>query len=119
MIARADVSEAHRAALVRLAEDADALAAEAGKELQFEFSKSHVAFILGCNQFLRIHHRGEHTGTVELWQPVGDLPWRDAVGGAVFQMFGWKAVDGDAAGLDAPLRASFERALGARPAPGF
>jgi hypothetical protein len=66
---------------------------ESGKELQFEFGKEHVSFIIGCNQFLRIYKSGQHAGTAEILPGDGfALGAGDAVGGMVFKMFGWKHV---------------------------
>lgn len=64
-----------------------------GKDLQFEFGKEHVSFIVGCNQFLRIYKSGEHAGSGEIL-PEGtlDIAHGDAVGGMVFKMFGWRHV---------------------------
>ncbi len=82
--------DAVRPALKALAEHAGALAAAADEDLQFEFGKEHIAFIASCNQFMRIHHRGDHAGTVEL------PPASGATGGpamsAIFQMFQWTSL---------------------------
>ena len=101
MIRRTPVDADHLACLESLAEAADAAAAEAGKDLQSEFGKQHVALIIGCNQFVRFYREGPHAGAIELWLDppavqeleVAGGAVTDAVGGAVFQMFGWRTVD--------------------------
>lgn len=103
LIARAP--DGCRADLERLARRALDLG---GAALQFEFGKEHVAFIAGCNQFLRLHFRGDHAGTVEL-PPAADLDGRPALG-RVFQMFGWSAHD--AAGVSGgAVDAAFQAAV--------
>lgn len=93
------------------------LAHAAGKEMQFEFGKEHVSFIIGCNQFLRIYKSGQYAGTGEILpgKEFG-LEAGDAVGGMVFKMFGWKHVmlqDG----LQEAVIAAFEAAA-TKAAPG-
>lgn len=96
-----------RPALEGLANAAGQLAADAGTDLQFEFGKEHVAFIVGCNQFLRLHFRGDHAGTVEV-PPSAGLDGEPALS-QVFRMFQWAAVTADA--LDpAALAKAFDAA---------
>lgn len=121
LIRRTPVDGEHVARLEALAEVADAVAANAGKDLQSEFGKQHVALIIGCNQFARFYRDGEHAGRIELWltpEAVAELEAAggqvtDAVGGAVFQMFGWRLVDPTAMpeAVEAALKAAAGRAL--------
>lgn len=90
-------------ALQTLARHAGALAEERDVDLQFEFGKETIAFIVGCNQFLRLHFRGDRAGTVTLPKAAGvdgDAPQE-----AVFKMFGWQVVDADAGLTDAVTKA--------------
>ncbi len=82
-------------------------------DLQFEFGKEHVGFIIGCNQFLRIHRGGDCAGKVELRLSPDGKKALEASGanaseprGAVFKMFGWTQHDPMAADL-----AAFEAAI--------
>lgn len=94
-----------RPALLALAQHAGALAEDAGKELQFEFGKDTVAFIVGCNQFLRLHFRGDRAGFVSLPKDAGLAG--AAPEEAVFKMFGWQTVPVNDVTKDA-VAAAFE-----------
>lgn len=120
LIDKADVDDATKQALRDLAEQAGALAAAAGRDLQFEFGKTHVAFIVACNQFLRIHRSGDHAGTVEvLLPPDHDV---QAIGpcisGGVFAMFGWQTVT-DLDEATKAVDAAFAKAAAKAPAQGL
>lgn len=122
LIARMAVTPEHQQLLVQLHRQCLDLAAAAGKELQYEFGKTHFAIIVGCNQFLRIHRSGDHEGLIELWQPdvdalttAGFRPGA-SVSGQVFRMFGWQALHptvGDPDALATAVKAAFEKAAGA------
>jgi len=86
-----------------LTHHAGALADDAGKELQFEFGKDTIAFIVGCNQFLRLHFRGDRAGKVTLPPAAGVTG--EAPQEAIFKMFGWQVVDADASLVDAVTKA--------------
>lgn len=98
LLQRTPVPQDHRDLLLHLAEQVDEDVAAAGKELQSEFGKEHVALIVGCNQFVRFYRDGNHAGQVEVWLD-GDhakgveAEWGPALGGAVFQMFGWRSLN--------------------------
>lgn len=129
LIRRTPVDDVHIARLEALAAAADALADAAGKDLQSEFGKQHVALIIGCNQFVRIYRDGDHAGQVELWLEPGAVSDLEAaggqvgpaVGGAVFQMFGWRTVDPMVApaAVDAALESAAKRALTTSAKPAF
>lgn len=107
LLARAP--DAVRPRLLDLADLAGRAAAEADTDLQFEFGRDHVAFIVGCNQFLRLHFRGDHAGIVEV-PPAAGIDGAPALG-RVFQMFGWQS----AAAADVPstaVEAAFRDAAG-------
>lgn len=88
LLARAP--DAARPALEAIARHAGALADHAGKELQFEFGKDTIAFIVGCNQFVRLHFRGDRAGKVSLPKAAGIQG--EPAEEAVFKMFGWVTV---------------------------
>ena len=104
-------------ALVRKAQDE---ATKAGRELQAEFGREHVALIVGCNQFLRVWRSGTEPGAVEvLLDPVDRQALQLEVAtrppeGKVFQLFGWVRADAEPAALaslERAVEASFRRAL--------
>ncbi|MGB1585562.1 MAG: hypothetical protein ACPHID_00765 [Thermoplasmatota archaeon] len=112
LLRRTPVDADHVDAMVALAERADALAADAGKDLQSEFGKEHVALIVGCNQFVRFYRDGEHAGRMEVWlSDAADFDVHPAVGGTVFQMFGWRTMDPRDAKAPDAMQAAFARAL--------
>lgn len=107
--------EEFRPPLTALAHHAGALSEQTNQELQFEFGKDTIAFIVGCNQFLRLHFRGDRAGRVSLPKAAGLEG--DAPDEAVFKMFGWTTVDVDEGLADAVTKA-FEDAA-AKKAPAF
>ncbi len=122
ILERTPVPDVHKERLFDLVRVAQAAAADAGKELQGEFGRDAVALIVGCNQFVRLYRGGGHPGRVEVRVPADEQAKLAAAGfvleepqGAVFKMFGWKAVDpmlGDANVLADAVRASFKQASG-------
>lgn len=102
-------------ALQTLARHAGALSDDAGVDLQFEFGRDTIAFIVGCNQFMRLHFRGDRAGQVSL-PPAAGMKG-DAPQEAVFKMFGWQTVDADA-GLTAAVGKAFQDAA-AKKQPAF
>ncbi len=121
ILERAPVPDEHKERLFELVRVAQAAAAAAGKELQGEFGRDAVALIVGCNQFVRLYRGGDHPGRVEVRVPAAEQEKLQEAGfdlqdpqGAVFKMFGWKAVDpmaGDTEVLAEAVRASFAQAL--------
>ncbi len=106
--------EEHRPPLLALAHHAGALSQEHNQELQFEFGKDTVAFIVGCNQFLRLHFRGDRAGLVSLPKSAGVEG--DAPQEAVFKMFGWQTVPADEALAEAVGKAFADAAATKAPA---
>ncbi len=102
---------ASQAALEGLTRHAGALAEAKGVELQFDFGKDTIAFIVGCNQFLRLHFRGDRAGQVSLPKAAGIEG--DPAEEAVFKMFGWQTIPVDAVPAGA-LDAAFEDAVAAK-----
>lgn len=99
--------ESLQPALEALTHHAGALSNSAGEDLQFDFGKDTIAFIVGCNQFMRLHFRGDRAGKVSLPPAAeieGEVPEE-----SIFKMFGWKTVDADESLKDAVAR-SFEAA---------
>jgi hypothetical protein len=82
--------EEHRDVLIQLAKQAGDLAAAAKQDLQFDFGKDTIGFIVGCNQFLRLHFRGDRAGKVSLPKAAGVEG--EPADEAVFKMFGWQTV---------------------------
>ncbi len=105
--------------LLKLDTVAQDTASGAGVDLQFEFGPV-VAYIAGCQQFLRLHRGGEAPGTVELMLPADGKAALESAGfellepyGAVFKMFGWSRIDpmaGPADAIDAAIKGAFEHA---------
>ncbi len=120
ILERTPVPQEHKERLFELVRVAQATAADAGKELQGEFGRDAVALIVGCNQFVRLYRGGDFPGRVEVRVPAEALAKLADAGfsleepqGAVFKMFGWKAVDpmaGDAGVLADAVRAAFKQA---------
>lgn len=112
LIRRSKAPQARVAAMEALATSADARVAEAGKDLQSEFGKQHVALIVGCNQFVRFYRDGDHDGHIEVLVPA-DHPgeFGPALGGAVFSMFGWRSLPADDPKAHAAVEAAVARAL--------
>ncbi len=120
ILERTPVDDAHKERLFALVRKAQALAADAGRDLQAEFGKDAVALIVGCNQFVRLHRGGDVPGRVEVL--VGDdvkQRLQDAgfelleAQGAVFKLFGWTGVEpmaGDLDALEAAVEAAFQKA---------
>ncbi len=119
LLARTPVEEAHLQRLQELSSHAQAAAEAANVDLQYEFGPV-VAYIAGCQQFLRLHRGGEAPGAVELMLPPDAKAALEAAGyealepfGAVFKMFGWTRVEpmaGTAEALDAAVEAALEHA---------
>ncbi len=120
ILERTPVPQDHKDRLFELVRVAQSAAAAAGKELQGEFGRDAVALIVGCNQFVRLYRGGDHPGRVEVRVPADEQAKLAAAGfelqepqGAVFKMFGWKAVDpmsGDGDALADAVRVSFRQA---------
>ena len=120
LIDKADVDDATKRRLHALAQHVGALAEGADRDLQFEFSKTHVAFIVACNQFLRIHRSGDHAGAVEvLLPPEHDVQaLAPSISGGVFAMFGWQSLT-DLVEAEAAVEAAFGHAAAKAPARGL
>ncbi len=115
ILERADVDDDHKSVLQDLVAHAHAKADADGQELQVEFGKTHVALIIGCNQFLRLFR---DTGDVEILLPEQERGMLEEAGyttrdaeGAVFQMFGWRRINpmqGDVPQLKEAVAAAYQ-----------
>ena len=123
LLERTPVADEHKARMIAMVRRAQQ-AARPDDDLQAEFGKEHVALIAHHNQFLRLYRAGKHAGVVELWLDdwtaleSGGFTPRDAVGGTVFRLFGWRALDpleGGDEELLAAVDAALQRARTARP----
>lgn len=124
ILERTPVPPEHKERLFALVRLGQALALEAGADLQAEFGREHVALIAEHNQFIRLFRGGAEPGAVELWLPESAKGKLAADGftlreadGAVFRLFGWIRVDpmqGPVDALETALRAAFGRARSAK-----